>query len=158
MSMKSKIFGVLLLFLVISFFWTQSALGASAAEDQTSNAISGSARRTPPDLRGTWSGTFFSKHPDARPFTITVVISPDPKGVLFGTSGLESDCIKNPRLQVSVTGSKVVLAGSDTDGDSIMFRGNLDSTGTLLTMNYITNGSASGRCETDSGTGTLGKR
>jgi hypothetical protein len=155
--MQSKGFGVLL-FLVVSLFWTQSVRASRAADDQSSNAASKSARRTSPDLKGTWSGTFLSKHPDARPFTITVVINPDSDGALVGTSSLESDCIKSPRLQVSVAGSKVVLAGSDEDGNSIMFRGTLDSTGTLLTMNYIANGSASGKCETDNGSGTMGKR
>lgn len=156
--MKTKSLGVLLPFLIVLFFWPESAHGANAAENQTGNAASGSARRTTPDLTGTWSGTFLSKHPDARPFTITVVIGPDSDGALSGTSSLESDCLRNPRLQVTVNGSKVVLAGSDADGNSITFRGSLDSTGTLLTMKYISNGSASGRCETDNGTGTLGKR
>jgi hypothetical protein len=156
--MRSKNLGVLLLFLGISLSWTPSVRGATVGEDQPGNAASKSARQAAPDLKGTWSGTFLSKHADARPFTITVVINPDPNGALVGTSSLESDCIRSPRLQVSVSGSKVVLAGSDEDGNSIMFRGTVDSTGTLLTMKYIANGSASGRCETDNGSGTLGKR
>ena len=57
-----------------------------------------------------------------------------------------------------VSGSNVVLAGSDKEGDNISFRGNIDKTGTVLTLNYIINGSASPRCETDDGTGTMGKR
>jgi hypothetical protein len=39
-----------------------------------------------------------------------------------------------------------------------MFRGKPDNTGTVLTLNYVSNGSATGKCEMDTGTGTLGKR
>ena len=34
----------------------------------------------------------------------------------------------------------------------------VDATGTMLKANYILNGSASGRCEADGGTGSLAKR
>jgi hypothetical protein len=37
-------------------------------------------------------------------------------------------------------------------------RGSLDSTGTLLKSTYVLNGSATGGCETDDGTGTLAKQ
>jgi len=37
-------------------------------------------------------------------------------------------------------------------------RGTVDKTGTLLKASYILNGSATGRCETDNGTGNLAKR
>jgi hypothetical protein len=53
--------------------------------------------------------------------------------------------------------SNVVLAGSDEEGDSVTFRGTADQSGTVLTMNYIVNASASGRCEMDRGRGTMGK-
>jgi hypothetical protein len=158
MIMTTKGLSVLFPFLIVLFFLPECAHGANSAENQVGNAASGSAGRTAPDLTGTWSGTFMSKHSDARPFTITVVIGPDSEGALVGTSSLQSDCVRNPRLQVTIKSPKVVLAGSDADGNSIMFRGSLNSTGTLLTMKYIANGSASGRCETDNGTGTLGKR
>ena len=51
-----------------------------------------------------------------------------------------------------------VLAGSDEEGDNITMRGTVDKTGTLLKASYILNGSATGRCETDDGTGNLAKR
>ena len=62
------------------------------------------------------------------------------------------------QLEVTVTGSKVVLAGSDEEGDNITVRGTVDKTGTLLKSSYILNGSATGRCETDTGTGSLARR
>jgi len=69
------------------------------------------------------------------------------------------DSIPTPLyISTVVNGSAVVLAGSDADGDNITFRGTLDSTGTLLSLNYVLNGSAGRRCETDNGSGTLGKR
>ena len=119
---------------------------------------SGTAQQAAADVRGTWSGTFFSKHSNVEPFTMTVVITPNASGHLVGSSSLNSECLKGAQLQVTVTGPKVVLAGSDEEGDSLTVRGTLDSTGTLLTTSYILNGSASGRCETDDGTGNLGKR
>src|SRR5262249_18985122 len=101
------------------------------------------ASKSSVDLEGTWSGTFMPKHANANPFTITIVIAPDGKGALAGTSSLEADCVRNPRLEVSQAGSKVVLAGSDAEGNNIMFRGTPDTTGTVLTLNYVMNGSAS---------------
>ena len=62
------------------------------------------------------------------------------------------------QLQVTVTGSKVVLAGSNEEGHNITVRGTLDKTGTLLKSTYILNGSATGNCETDDGSGDLVKR
>jgi hypothetical protein len=110
------------------------------------------------DVTGTWSGTFQSDHPNMAPFTITVVITPDANGHLVGKSNLESQCVRGIKLQVTTNGSNVVLAGSDDEGDSLTFRGTLDQTGSLMNMRYIANGSASGRCETDQGSGTMGKR
>ena len=37
-------------------------------------------------------------------------------------------------------------------------RGTVDDTGTLLKVKYILNGSATGKCETDDGAGSLAKR
>jgi hypothetical protein len=61
-------------------------------------------------------------------------------------------------MEVTVTDSDVVLAGSDEEGNNVTLRGTLDNTGTLLKSTYILNGSATGGCETDDGTGTLRKR
>ena len=116
------------------------------------------AQQTAPDLKGTWSGTFISRNTDISPFTITVKINKNPSGHLVGDSSVVSDCLNNHRLEVTVNGSNVVLAGSDADGDSITFNGTVDNTGTILTLHYIINGSASGRCEIDDGNGTMGKR
>lgn len=106
----------------------------------------------------TWSGTFQSMHSGVSPFTITVLISPDENGNLVGTTSSAADCFTDSTLQVSVKGAGVVLAGSDPEGNNITFRGSLDNSGTLLNLNYVLNSSASGRCESDNGSGTLGKR
>lgn len=110
------------------------------------------------DVRGTWSGTFSSNHSGVAPFTITIVVNADSNGHLVGNSTLNSRCLKGAHLQVTVTGSTVVLAGSDKTGNNMTLRGSLDDTGTLLKSAYILNGSAGGGCETDDGTGTLTKR
>ena len=110
------------------------------------------------DVRGTWTGTFSSNHSGVAPFTITVVIDANSNGHLVGTSTLNSRCLKGASLHVTVTGSTVVLAGSDRAGNNMTLRGSLDDTATLLKSAYIFNGSAGGGCETDDGTGTLTKR
>ena len=134
---------------------TASLCSARPAADQ--NKLSSSAR-TATDFTGTWSGTFFSKHANVAPFAMTVVINPDSHGHLIGASTLDSDCLKDVRLEVTVKGPQITLAGSDDEGDNITVRGTVDGTGTMLKANYILNGSASGRCETDDGTGNLAKR
>jgi hypothetical protein len=116
-----------------------------------------SLSQTAAGVKGRWSGTFHSNHSDVTPFTITVVITPNSKGHLVGSSELNSKCLKGAQLQVTVTGSEVVLAGSDKDGNTMTLRGSLDTTGTVLKSTYILNGSATGGCETDDGTGTLTK-
>jgi hypothetical protein len=52
----------------------------------------------------------------------------------------------------------VRLEGNDAKGDGVSFKGTVDSTGTVLELTYIINGSPSGRCEIDNGTGSMGKR
>ncbi len=111
-----------------------------------------------PNIAGTWSGTFQSKHANMSPFTMTMVIAPAPDGELLATASFASDCVRDTVLHVTFEGPRVVLAGSDPDGNSITFRGALDSSTTLLKMRYILNGSASGRCELDEGDGSIGKR
>jgi len=125
-----------------------------------SNAVSSvaSAQQTSPDLRGTWSGTFVSRNSDISPFTITVRINHDSGGHLVGDASLVSDCLKSHRLHIKINGSNVELAGSDEDGDSVTFSGTVDNSGTMLNLKYIINGSPSGRCEIDDGTGTMAKR
>jgi hypothetical protein len=149
----------------LRFFLLAAVAGAlfvpsvAASGNPSNNAIStGSSQQAASDVTGTWSGTFQSDHANVAPFTITVVINPDSRGHLVGNSSLYSDCVKDVNLQVTVNGSKIVLAGSDADGNSLTFRGTIDKTGTLLNLRYIANGSASGKCETDQGSGTMGKR
>jgi hypothetical protein len=157
MTNRRLSFPVLLLSLLMPVMFLPTA---STADDQGTQATSAAVSSQTPatDVRGTWSGTFYSKHSNVAPFTMTVVINPDSRGHLIGNSTLNSDCLKGAILQVTVTGSKVVLAGSDQEGDNITVRGTVDGTGTLLNANYILNGSATGKCETDDGTGSLGKR
>ena len=132
--------------------------GAAFASPSDKAVSTGSSQPAASDVTGTLSGTFQSDHRDVEPFTITVLINPDSRGHLVGNSSLYWECVKDVKLQVTVDGSKIVLAGSDADGDSLTFRGTIDKTGTLLNLRYIANGSASGKCETDQGSGTMGKR
>ena len=109
------------------------------------------------DVSGTWSGTFFPIHTNVPAFSLTVVITPNGQAHFTGNSTLNHQCLKAAKLEVTVTGTEVVLAGSDPEGDNLTVRGTLDPTGTMLQSTYILNGSASGQCETDDGSGTLAK-
>ena len=146
MKSTTLLFRLLLLVPLTLFTGTQFLHGAS------------SSSQTSTDVAGTWSGTFQSRQPHFSPFTITVVISPDASGNLVGASSVSSDCLKDGTLQVTIKGSNIVLAGGDTEGDHITFTGTIDKTGTLLNLHYVLNSSASARCESDDGTGTMGKR
>ena len=120
--------------------------------------VTTTAQQSAPDLTGTWSGTFISRNSDISPFTITVKINKNSKGHFVGDASLVSDCLDSPHLNVTVNGSNVVLEGNDTKGDGVSFRGTLDTTGTVLSLKYVINGSPSGRCEIDNGSGSMGKR
>src|SRR5215467_11221719 len=89
---------------------------AEAQSNQTALPPAGSARPAAADVRGTWSGTFFPKHSNVAPFTMTVVINSDANGHLVGNSTLNSDCLKEARLEVMVTGVNVEMSGSDESG------------------------------------------
>jgi len=162
--MTSKTFSfhvrLLSLLLLMTMMGAAFLYASTPADAQSKQATSAAESKQQPatEISGTWSGSFFSKHSNVAPFTMTVVINPDSRGHLIGSSTLNSDCLKDVRLEVTVTGSNVVLAGSDENGDNITVRGTVDKTGTLLKASYILNGSATGRCETDNGTGNLAKR
>ena len=148
-----------LLFLMTSFAGPGFVCGIGALNNPGSVVSAGSSsQQSSVDVTGTWSGTFQSRQPNFTPFTITVVINRDASGHLVGTSSVSSDCLKDGSLQVTVNGSNIVLAGGDNEGNHITFRGTIDQTGTLLNLKYILNGSASARCESDDGAGTMGKR
>jgi hypothetical protein len=146
------------LFLLINAMGILSVYATTAVNQSNQSTSTNGSTQAPADFKGTWSGTFFSKYSNVAPFTMTVVITPNSKGHLVGSSTLNSECVKGTKFEVTVTGSQLVLAGSDEEGNSLTVRGTLDSTGTLLQANYILNGSAGGRCETDDGTGTLSRR
>lgn len=161
MTSKTFLFNVVLLIsLLLMTMGTAFLYAATPPDEQNTQPKSadGSAQQSHVDIKGTWSGTFLSRHSNIAPFTMTVVISADEHARLIGASSLHSDCLKSAKLVVTVTGSKVVMAGSDEDGDNITVRGTVDDTGTLLKSTYILNGAATGRCETDNGTVNLAKR
>ncbi|HKS75403.1 MAG TPA: hypothetical protein VJQ82_19500 [Terriglobales bacterium] len=155
--MTSKILSFHVLLFSVLLLTMMPAVSVCAA-GQKGSSTPGAAQQAAADVRGTWSGTLFSKHANMPAFTITIVIASDSRGHLVGTSSLNSNCLKGAQLQVAVTGSNLVLAGSDEEGDNITVRGTVDKTGTLLNATYILNGSATGKCETDDGAGSLAKR
>jgi hypothetical protein len=163
MTGKNCAFCVLFLTFLMSMIGARSLYGARPTSNpscKTMSATSGSPQQNKTDITGTWSGSFQASHATAAvaPFTMTVVISSDPNGHLVGDASLVAHCLKSHRLHVTVNGPDVVLAGTDADGDNATFRGTLDGTGTLLTLKYMINGSASARCEIETGTGSLSKR
>jgi hypothetical protein len=161
--MTSKVFSfrVLPFSLLLMTMMRASSLYASSRTDSQSKQTTSAAfstQQAATDVKGKWSGTFFSEDTSVAPFTVTVVINPDSSGHLVGNSTLDSHCLKGAKLEVTATGSEVVLAGSSKEGDNMTVRGTLDKTGTVLTSTYILNGSATGACETDNGTGALAKQ
>ena len=147
MSSKNVTLGAILLVCILSTFGVVDRSAAQAGVAAPTN---------PPPLVGTWHGRFSSRN--FASFPVTLVIN---KGVgvkLAGAVNLGSPCLRSANLQITVNGSNVVLAGSNSTGDSITFNGTLDSAGTQLDMKYILNASASGKCETDDGAGTLDKQ
>jgi hypothetical protein len=141
----------LALYLVLLLCFLAFNAGAGSAAVQIGAAAAGS---TSP-LVGTWQGRFSSRN--FASFPVTLIINQGVGVKLAGAVNLGSPCLRSANLQVSVSGSDVVLAGSDANGDSITFKGTVDSGGTQLTMTYVLNASASGKCETDDGAGALDK-
>jgi hypothetical protein len=135
-----------------------NAQSPAASPIEPTPSATGSTSTAPIDLIGTWSGKFVSKDANADSFTMTVVIHEDSHGQLIGSSRLNSKCLKDAQLQVKVTDSEIILAGSNAAGDNITVRSTVDKAGTALKSSYILDGSATGKCETDSGTGTLAKQ
>ena len=141
--------GVLLMLLLTSIVGAGPLRGASVTDGTSQQAA----------VQGTWSGTFRSSRSKIAPFMITLVINPDMRGHLINKSDIGPYCLlKDVDLYVTVNGSNASLAGTDKDGNTITFDGTIDKTGRLLTLHYVTNGSASGKCESDNGIGNLEKR
>jgi hypothetical protein len=61
-------------------------------------------------------------------------------------------------LTIDREGSTVFISGTNETGDTISFVGTIDATGSLMLLNYNTNGSVSGTCETDDGDANLSKK
>src|SRR5438445_10935897 len=137
MTSKTFLFRVLLLSLLV--LMGAASLYAASPGDRPASAA-GSTQPPATDFRGTWSGTFFSKHSNVAPFTMTVVINPDSRGHLIGSSSLNSECLKGAQLEVTVTSSHVVLAGSDEARDGMTLRATAEKTMTQVRANYILNG------------------
>jgi hypothetical protein len=140
-------------FRVLSLSWLMLILNITGSWQGAAVASTSQAG----EVNGTWSGSFISKNPRRSPFTMTVSIAPGTDGELLGTTSVAAECFKDLVLHVIIHGSKVVLAGSDENGSSVTFKGALDDSGTILNLDYIVRGSG-GKCESDVGAGSVGKR
>jgi hypothetical protein len=107
------------------------------------------------EFTGRWQGTLSSRNYGSVP--VTLVVNQGVGTKLTGAVNLISRCLRDADLNVTTAGSNVVMAGANPKGDTITFKGSLNDTATQLTVTYIINGSASGECETDDGSGTLKK-
>ncbi len=145
-------------FMILFVIGTRPMYGKNLTSVQSRSMFTVSSQQAPRDVAGTWSGTFQSRQPSFSPFTITIVIQPEPSGHLVGIASVSSDCLKDATFQVTVKASKIVLAGGDEEGDHVTFEGTIDQSGTMLNLNYVLNGSASARCESDDGDGNMVKR
>jgi hypothetical protein len=145
-------------FFILAALCTAPATAQQTDQSRPPQSAPASPPQTSTDITGVWSGTLFSNHSDAAPFTITVVITRGSDAHITGNSTLSSDCLKGAKLQALIKGASVVLAGSDEEGDNLTIRGTLNASGDIMKASYIMNGSATGRCETDDGKGQLAKR
>ena len=107
-------------------------------------------------LVGNWAGSFSSRN--FASFPASIAITQNAQGRLTGRASMGHRCVKDSNLIVTIVDSSVVLGGSDAKGDTITFRGDIDSTGKLLNLSFILNGSPSARCETDDGKGSVTKQ
>lgn len=141
--------GILLTLLLTSIVGAGSLRGESVTGEKSRQAA----------VQGTWSGTFRSSRSNIAPFMITMVINPKMHGHMINKWGISSYCLLNDvDLYVTVDDSNVSLAGTDEYGNTITFEGTIEKRGRLLTLHYVTNGSATGKCESDDGKGYLEKR
>jgi hypothetical protein len=106
--------------------------------------------------KGNWSGRF-SSHNFAS-FPVSIAITQDANGHLHGNANMAHPCMKAGKLIVTIVDNSIVLGGSDTEGNTITFRGTIDEAGTLLDLSFVLNGSPSARCETDQGKGSMEKQ
>lgn len=114
----------------------------------------GESKPTRSELVGKWTGKVSSRNYAS--FVVTIDIGPDSKAHLVGDG---SPCFSEANLVVTASGSNAVtLAGSSKAGESVTFKGTVDRDGKQLELTYVANGSASARCETDQGAGTLEKQ
>jgi hypothetical protein len=114
----------------------------------------GESRPVPGAVVGTWSGKLSSRN--FASFVVTIDIGADSKAHLVGDG---SHCFTEADLVVTTSGSNTVtIAGRSKAGENITIKGTVDSGGKQLDVTYITNGSGSGRCETDQGAGMLDKQ
>jgi hypothetical protein len=114
----------------------------------------GESQSTPSALVGKWMGRISSRN--FASFEVTIDVSSNSKAHVVGDG---SPCFTEAELVVTVSQSNVVtLAGRGKAGESVTFKGTIDSSGKQLDLTYIANGSSSARCETDQGEGTLDKQ
>src|SRR5207237_4021730 len=110
-----------------------------------------------PSPVGTFRGTLTSRYHGA--FPVSIDISEKGKGKFHGIAALTAKCFAgNATFQVTVSGTSITIAGSDAAGDNITVKGQIDPTTLRLTLSYIANGSASGRCVTAHAWGMRAKR
>jgi len=158
MKSTAWLFRCSLFFLVLSVAGKGSMFVANASDHPSGGVSASDSPQQARDVSGTWSGTFQSRQPSFAPFTMTVMIHRDQSGVLVGKTSVSADCMKDGTVRATVNGANVVLAGGDEEGNHITFEGSFDQSGTVLNLKYVLNSSASARCESDDGTGTMVKR
>jgi hypothetical protein len=110
-------------------------------------------------IAGGWSGVFRSSNASIAPFTVMATIDEDNSGNLTATASfLNFPCLTAASLKGAITEMNVTFAGSDSAGDNVTLKGTSNTAGTQMSLSYVLNAGASGKCETDNGTGTLTKQ
>jgi hypothetical protein len=121
------------------------------------------AKEFEPDIDGHWSGTFRSNRFNKAPFTLDMDIDKkqekdNKRHGRWSNSGPTYCLGGDVNFDVDRQGSQVTIAGTNAKGNTITIVGTIDPTGSLMTVNYHTNGSLSGDCESDDGAASLKKK
>lgn len=123
------------------------------------NCCGGASQSGMLSVAGRWAGVFQSNDLSLVPFTILATITEDSSGNLTAAASfLKFACMSAANLKGTLSGTTITLAGSDSIGDNVTFKGMSNSQGTQMSLRYVLNASASGKCETDSGSGMLTKQ
>lgn len=111
-----------------------------------------------PAVTGNWSGTLTPDASGQLAFQLAGTLNQDLKGNVSGSANVTgSGCFSALALStpMPIAGQKLVIMGQDQGGSAMRLTGQVDPTGSSMTVDYVVTG---GTCNAQTGTGTLKKQ